>query len=279
LKFVDSNTVYVCSDPGTSKSKNIVEYAKSNLSKSILIIIPRRTLAISYYAQLRGYGFKTHVHDTVKKAQLHEHSRVICVVNSIHAINIEISYDVVVIDELVSIFAQLPSTGNRLNDCVAKLDHLIRHCAKLLVLDAHLSYLSIEPIMELRFMKPGDQTLVINNYLTGKNQVWNVTTLDHEFMSELVRQCRDGNKVIVCLTAKSMVNAIKQFLENMAPNRRVIEITGETPKLAKANFIENLDQLLEDGYVLLYNTAITVGVSSLVPVDSVFMYNNNQSVL
>lgn len=279
LEFVDSNTVYVCSDPGTAKSKNIVEYARRNLDKSMLIVIPRRTLAIAYHAQLRDYGFHTHIYDTVRNAQLHLYNRVICVVNSIHAINIERNYDVVVFDELVSIFAQLPSTGVNLNDCVAKIDHVVRYCSKLLVLDAHLSYLSIEPIMELRFMKPGDQTLLINNHLTGKNHTWHVTTSDYVFMNELIRQCRNGDKIIVCLTTRSMVNAMKQFLEHMAPNRKIIEITGETPKLSKASFIENLDQLLEDGYVLLYNTAITVGVSTLIPVKSVFMYNNNQSVL
>ena len=278
-KFSNSSAIYVCSDTGTKKSLTTVEWAKKNLDKKCVIMVPRCTLATSYYVQLKNYGFKTHIYESNKTAQLFKYDRVIVVINSIYTLNINIIYDLVVIDEPISMYAQWPSTGNKLNQCVTNFECILKTCKKLIAMDAHINYLAIEPLMELTFMKPGDQSFIINNYNSGIDQNWYITSSDYDFMSEILHDCINEKRIIICLTTKSMVNAIKQFIEHVCPNRRIIEITGETPRLAKTSFIENLDTLIRDGYIIIYNTAVTVGVSTLEHVDCVYLFNNNQCVI
>lgn len=279
----DVSMFYVSSETGTGKSRAIEEYVKANPNASVCITVPRITLAFKYWFELSQYGFQTHVHKSnTLSANLDKCDRVIVVLNSLWAIEIRKKYDLFVIDELIAMYSQLTSIGNRLNTCVATLETVLKTAVRVVILEAHLTYRAIEPFLDMTFLKKYNQQLLINNYNRGAahNHVWHIVKSDRDFILILLRLLKEDKRFAICCTSKTMVDSLELFIKLYAPEKRVCTITGETPKKTKAFYIEHLDELLLDKVCVIYNTVVTVGVSSTIEdVDAVLAYSNNNCVL
>ena len=141
-------TLLINSETGTGKSESAVKWAQKNPKKSALFIIPRKTLGDEYMGRLKGYNFFTHVGEN--RTTIEDKTRVICVINSIARIK-QISFDLIVLDELFGILSQLPSIGAGLSAAIASLEFLLKTAKRVVIMDANLDFRSIEPFHEIIF--------------------------------------------------------------------------------------------------------------------------------
>ena len=201
LNYIDSRVIYVCSETGTGKTESIIDYAIKNPDKSIAIIVPRILLGVQYMMKLSN-TFKCHFMKSLS-VDFEKCDRVLCVTNSIHKIKL-MSYDLLVIDELVSSYLQFSSING---DCLEKgantLMYLLKSAKRVVIIDAHMTNLELWPFMEATASGPGDRIKSIDKlgYLKHYKKDTSAVTIDHE---QIMKEIRDNIKLNSCEMIKNI---------------------------------------------------------------------------
>ena len=344
---VSTKYIYVASETGTGKSKVIAKWAQLNMDKSCVILVPLRTLAIAYYEVLGDYGFVTNAVAT--GGILTKNSRVISVFNSILRVK-DLDYDMLVLDEVLSIYNQVSSTNSDAVMCCRKLDEITNKAHKVISLDAHFNFVAIRPLIEKSFRYPmellkqthiavngkrellnnmsrkviesmkhgrirhgetmsirpakyvvdknrngnaaiernneailktivvdNNHTVILNRFKRGVGQLWEMISDETVFLLKLLQHARDNKRMVVCCTCKSTVKALELYLTTFS-SRTVNTVIGDTPRDTKISRIYGLDTIVSERIILISNTAITVGISTITDIDSVFTMNGNNLI-
>lgn len=268
---------YLVSEPGTGKTEFYLDFIKTHPDLSCLIIVPLRTLGLQILDPLVSLGFKSHL-VSADRQSFSQGSHIVCVVNSLHCVRTK-KFDIVIVDECFAITGQVRTMGTNVHENVGKLVYYTNHATFALLLDAHFDYPLVSGFSEIFRRTKKTEILHINEYCLGVGQTWYMHLHDIQFFGELKRCVLQDETLFVVCTTKTLTKGITEFIKEFLPkHRQIIEVVGDTPLEEKRWAINNFSHLVENKFIYVVNTAISVGISTLKEMKNVFCVSNNADV-
>jgi hypothetical protein len=262
---------------GMGKSKAIrAAVAALPPATSVVQITFRRSLAWSSHGMLgEGASLYSEIGDGgsgVISARLHK--RLTIVVNSLA--RVRGTYDVVVIDELVSVLdmisGPLLSPDARVN-VVYTLGHLLTHARTVVVADAMLDAACLHFVLLARVGRKLDP-LVFLDYtrrLHGDYVYYPHASVD-TWMVELACALAAGKRVVVPCMTKSMAARVTREFSKIVPT--ICYTADGDPAVLHAHMAD-IHKHWADAQLLVYSPVITAGCSFELPhYDLVFFYGH-----
>ncbi len=272
---------------GSGKSKAIREAVQSQLDMktSVVQITFRRSLASSSAALL---GERSTLYLDVQATNLsaRHHPRLTVVVNSIA--RVRGTYDVVIIDEIVSVLDMLSGTlldaTSRVN-AVANLARLVGEARTVVIADAMLDKTCVDFVLLCKRMSVADAAtcagittnrhvpLAVADYTSRLHTDYQyvpyatLTTWDRALYAAVMA----GKKVVVpCMTKVQAQRVADKFT---AAGKRVLSYTGDTNPQVLQEHMRDIHAFWTGVDVLVYSPVITAGCSFELPhYDEVFFY-------
>ena len=211
------------------------------------------------------------------------HENVICEIESIGKTSIRDSYDVCILDEceslLLSFADETCHKGLGYSNNWKKFIDIISSCEKLIIMDAFISSKTIDFIKSLN----------IDYYLIGrKNDLIHKTISDYKcfdkYLNNLKNDILNDKKVCIqypyksakCSYFKLHIEQISEMLikECNLTADDIMTYHGDTNDFDKKQ-LKNVDDIWENKKVIIYNSAITVGVNCNIKCDKLYMMYSN----
>jgi late competence protein required for DNA uptake (superfamily II DNA/RNA helicase) len=142
-EFLLHRTLYVKSGMGTGKTQQLIQFIRDNFAgKRVLFLSFRRTFTSELTAKLNeklGEGFRVVSYRDVHEGVLDEPYMVVQF-ESLHRIQPDRCFDLVVLDESESIIAQTTSgLGKNVKESVDCFERILKEASHVVALDANLS--------------------------------------------------------------------------------------------------------------------------------------------
>jgi len=256
----DDGLFSIRSPMGTGKStiiKSCINDAH-NQDMKVLIITNRISVAEDFS---KKYNIKLY-----NKDQYNYGDSLVCQFDSLWRFDIK-TFDVVIMDEFISLMMHSRNTLNNSNINVAKFFAAFNK--KLVIADAFLTGFE-------NFLLDHKKTNIhmVNNHYRDETRL-----LDYSNCNKFVQTILDvaqREKVTVSGTSLSFIQSLQLLLENKG--LKVVTLTATTPKSTK-ELVYNLFELDDHDKwdVLIYSPTLTVGVSNLNKIDNHFHYDGSMS--
>lgn len=267
---VSADMIIVRAPMGSGKTTALITWLKNlNVQCSILVISCRRTFACELFKRFTHEGLETFELYSNIDDRFIDRPRLIVQIESLYRTTS--TYDVVILDEVVSIINQFYSStmknidtvDRRFIDCITK-------CKYLLAMDATIN----GPLVDFLLQYRGERcaSLILNSYVADNFSRRLAVLLscfscdDHvSFMNILLENVENRKKICVFVSTISAANYLQTIIDERYPETTVLKLTSKERH-------ETVDSW--DRYdVVIYNTVITVGISfDKVYFHSLFVY-------
>jgi len=277
LPFLDSSSpiLMVKSPKGSGKThilERLVKQAKQE-NKNVLLIGHRRSLIASMSKRLKLTSyFQPPVIDqrwnTVHDAKMVPPTKhyAICVDSLFNLMDTESDrYDVVIIDEVEQVFSHLTSDtlnkNNKRNNTYQVFRHYLRSCNKLVVLDADLSYLTVNTLYRMLTSEQKlDVSVIINEYRETSRKIEIYKTNNH-LIGDISNSLKKGERLFICSNSKSKVNDLVSGLTKEFPDKKVIGITSDnSQKTEIQELIRDINEEILNYDAIVVSPSIGTGV-------------------
>ncbi|ALM26021.1 origin binding protein [Proboscivirus elephantidbeta4] len=293
---VNSRVKIIRAPMGSGKTAAMISWLRTvDMDRArVLVISCRRSFAEELLDKFRRAGVGDFVLYTDVDGYSLTGNHIIVQIESLY--RLEGSYDVVILDEVVSVVNQFySSTMRHLDEVDAKFLACVASCRHLLLMDATINGPLIEFFVGLRGADDGPATLILNSYVgnnfarrravfmsrfttpavahdddeyrdrCGRGDAAAAVVVVDSFMDALLCAILDGKRVCVFASTASAACFIVEEIRNRFPEKRILRMTGR-------DRLENCDRW--DSYdVVVYNTVVTVGVSfEKIHFHSLFVY-------
>ena len=259
---------------GTGKSKAIcAAVSRLDPKTSIVQITFRRSLAWSSASMLGpGAALYSSIADTAISAR--NHPRLTIVINSVT--RIRGAYDVVVIDEIVSVLDMLSGTlldaDARVQTC-AVLASLIASARTVVIADAMLDATCVDFVMLCRNGAPTPLRFV--DYVMRIHADYAYVphaTLD-TWMAAVRTAVQAGQRVVVPCMTKAQALRVRDACARLIPGDQIVLYTADTDPTELRAHMSDIHTHWARARVLIYSPVITAGCSFELPhFDTVFFY-------
>jgi hypothetical protein len=201
--------------------------------------------------------------------------RVIVQIESMH--RIRGVYDVVILDESESIFAQFDS-GNVVNIsfAVANLSYMLKYAKNVIAMDAFMSKRTVEIIKSMR--GADDEVIEINTYKNATDYTYNLTYTEVDFLRRMNTSLEDGKNIAIVSNKLSKLNEYKEYIDSKFPLLHSIIYSSKSDPEIKKKHMRDINTVCRDYNVMLYSPTLTAGVS--IEIDhfhEIYGYFTNQS--
>lgn len=246
----------------------------NNRQLKVLFITPRESLArwsqSEFEAALPGLTSYKDV-ESIKTA-----SRIVVQCESLHLLygrirSEQLHFDVLVLDEIESIWAQMVSGdthGRNMSANVIVFEDVLRRATQIIALDGMLSNLTLETISDLR--PTTVKRLLINNSVkTGEQRnmaVWYKKDNEKRFCKSLMDAIKQKKKLVLVFYSVKKCEWYRELIKTVLKDDEIWILNGLTTNRRKD--LSNLTETWRDAKVrvVMYTSSITVGVSYDPPV-------------
>ncbi|UEH20650.1 origin binding protein [Elephant endotheliotropic herpesvirus 6] len=256
---VHSNVKIIRAPMGSGKTAAMIAWLKTiNIdSARVLVISCRRSFAEELLCKFQTANLGCfRLYSDIDEYSLTE-NHIIIQIESLY--RLDGCYDVLILDEIVSIINQFySSTMRHLREVDDRFINCIVSCKHLLAMDATIN----EPLIHFltRFKGTGRVSLVLNSYVGdnfSKRRAVFLSCFTCEthpnFMKILLENLLDGKRICVFASTASAACFITDEIKTHFPEKKVLRMTGKD-RLEKSESWDSYD-------VIVYNTVITVGIS------------------
>lgn len=219
--------------------------------KRVLWVIHRQLLSNSIYGRFKQHGFKNYLEDDITEAD-----RVIISVDSIDKLfrtgNTE-KFDLIIIDEVESIIKQFNSSTLRFKrKTFEDIEFIIKHCSKVLTLDADYSNRSYDYLNYF-----GNQRIIINTN-TSRSRKFIFTRDNKKFNNKLMNDIKQKKNIAVFGLSANYLLSLQDELNNKGI--KTLLHSGKSDDALK-KVLNNVNEVWGNYQVLLYSPQIDAGVS------------------
>jgi hypothetical protein len=262
-----ASSVCVQAGKGFGKSKQIRQFcAELPRHVSVLSVTFRRSLARGVATQL-GAGSKTYMDAELPRRMGPAHApRLTILVNSIWRLDEAAAYDVVVVDEAVSVMEMAGSDllgEHRRAECCQRLFRLVRGCRMFIFADAMFDAFAVDAMCALRAPPPGAApgaavVLVAAAPREAHTFVWYASELRVcDVLSDRVRR---GLRIACACMTKHMAVKLRDMVASAFPRARTILYTANGEH-DMSDHMARLDSIWCGADVLIFSPVITAGCS------------------
>lgn len=265
----DNSTVYVRSNMGTGKTKQLYQYLKEVNSeqyiydkksykfvdvnnttsngnkKKILFVTFRKSLGKKYDNDLQKFEYYLNIKD--KKINADQHPNVIIQINSLHRITG--IYDIIVFDEISYTLDMFLNYCKQRVSVFDALKHILKTSDKVICLDAFLSNREVTFINNLR--KDKKSCVILNNNKIKRGQIYNLQKT--EFTEQIIDDLKKDKKITLSSNSKSYLeDKLVPLIENIGKKYKVI--TSETDDFVSCDDWDQYD-------IIMYTPTVIAGIS------------------
>lgn len=242
---------------------------------SMLVITHSRVFSNKMKAELETLNFQCYL--DAERGQISDH-RVVCCLDSLPRLKLpsENGYDIVIIDELLSVETRAGSPFMRHDEVFAHMEYILRNSNTLVFMDAYVDntacYQFIKYLENLRdhecrwihneYVRPNNRVcqLILNR--TSKQSAGHKRTAIRAIISEL----QAGKRVVVPSSSKTfikdlMARVAKLNEDGTGKTLKVASYTADTPPEELAKAIKDPHEAWRDLDLLAYSPTITSGIS------------------
>lgn len=280
--------IMIQSSVGTGKTKALQRYIDSlPIESSIVVISFRRSFTRSLAKKINFEQYLTIKEPIIK---LSKHPRLIIQTDSLPRLHYDKFPDVLILDEVVSIFETLtPRFGNAYTDSIQIINNLLCNSKQVICMDAFLSK-NIVKIIESITNRSADY--YINKYIPYKQNmktyIDNPTQLFYNLYSDLKLQKNKKIGVFITSIKKAEIlygslinNGIKVLLITGEDAMPVRDKNGKETIMVKLknNYCTNPEQIYIDYDIFIYTSTLTAGISiENTSVDKFYAYYNKKTI-
>jgi hypothetical protein len=254
-------SVFVQAGKGVGKSKQIRAWCQAQPARtSIVSVTFRRSLARGVSIKL-GPASMSYL-DRGLPARINQQTtpRLTILFNSIWKVDADAAFDVVVMDEAVSVLEMAGSElmdEEKRADCCSRLAHLLSRARVVIAADAMFDACSLACLARLS-PAPRHVLLVPRGVRDAYTFVWyaNEARLQESLSKELAKRCKVA---IACMT-KATAQKLHDLVRSSFPDMNVLLYTANGT-YDMAMHMANIDLLWSDADVLLFSPVITAGCS------------------
>lgn len=278
----EQHTIVVEAPCGAGKTNVIIQKIKTmNDNATILILSHSRNLCYSLFEALRDYDFVLYNDkNNTKGFFLWSHPRLICCVNSMHRIAPDMVYDLLVIDEHMSVAASTSQPAAMMKHSWV-IPKLIAHCKdskQVILMDANASsysaYSFASYVATLRglerpywirntYRRPTNRTF--HFVVSRSNSKAAANAIRAQCLQAILKKVRMGKRIVVPTSSSEFANFVYEQVSSAFPHLKTVVYTGETEEEVRVADIQNVDSAWADIDVLIYSPAINAGVSFTKP--------------
>tara|TARA_R110002153_G_scaffold138637_2_gene289211 strand:- start:3796 stop:6840 length:3045 start_codon:yes stop_codon:yes gene_type:complete len=241
---------------GTGKSTVIRDLLKHSAYESVLCITPRIMFAESIYTDLKETDSRFVLYSNVKPIDRFDEKFIVCQLESLHTLDCEFKFDLIIMDECESNLLQFSSnTMTSFDEIARSFERLMTQCRQTIWCDAFVLDRSIHILNELR---PEKKLFIENTHNPYKRIAFEVGKDGSkmvEFINNFVEQ-RPLDRNIICTGSASNSESIYCCLDKDS----TLLINSSTSDLLKKQ-IKNVNSFWREYQHVIYTTSITVGVS------------------
>jgi hypothetical protein len=234
---------------GRTETKVVTKTVTHAVAQTVLVLSCRQTFTTHICAELKGF-----VDYRTIKGPVIDSDRVVCQVQSLWKCKAMAPRDLLLIDEVESILANLTpnKTHKHYLETAQAFETLVRTAKRVIVLDAFLTDRSVEMLKTLR----GHCDIVINPTLpyTRTADVVEESALYSSIRSSL----KDGKRLVAIWGAKSKA---KSFHSMVPAGVAQVLYTGDSDAKIKDQHLADVDTHWARHQLVGYTATITVGVN------------------
>ena len=266
-QFNDDKILLIKSPCGTGKTKRLIEFLKPFEKIKILVISFRISLTNELSNKMSELGMKSYLDTDAKQkwnSQFYEYEgfieeRLIIQYESLHKVNDDMEYDIVVIDEMESVMEQMfsPTNSKHFNVNLITLNGLIRNTKHVICLDAYMGRRTLNYLGHLK----QDIHSIYNNYQAEKGNTYYITKSTDTIYQKIKEELRKHKRVVICSSCSTdETRGLYKSLVKEFPTKIGKLYTSKSPKEMK-NDLKNVEAAWKGVDYLIYSPTIMAGVS------------------
>ena len=242
---------------------------------SMLVITHSRVFSNKMKAELEAMNFKCYL--DAERGQISDH-RVVCCLDSLPRLKLPSAngYDIVIIDELLSVLARASSNYMRHDEVYAYMDYILRNSKQLVFMDAYVDNMfCYQFIRYLERARDHECRWIHNAYVRPSNRECEliVNRISNQSAGHrrtairaIINELQAGKKVVVPSSSKTfikdlMARVAKLNEDGTGKTLRVASYTADTPPEELAKAIKDPHEAWRDLDLLAYSPTITSGIS------------------
>ena len=279
-KVRDYRTVFVQSPMGTGKSHAVKELFKEPsifnkctlndlslplLTENVLYLSSKRAFASAMTAEFEKFGFVNYMNPATKTSKT-KVRRLFCSLESLDRFvrlhkNLYDDLDLLIVDESESVFSVVSSETLKSNKPLKNLltfTHVMKRAKRVVVMDAHMTDRTVEPLVMLRNLNPNNAYFIHNTFLPEQRFCKVIRKkIQEKIVSEVNASLSAGKRCVAVIGSKKFADGLVKSVKELQKGKNVKYY--------------NRDQRLDDTVdvkkewktcdLLVYTPTITCGVN------------------
>lgn len=268
-----SKTLIVHAPMKIGKTKEVIKTLETyDSSARILIISFRQTFSMFLIRALKEFDFQLYsdIQGPLNKP------RMIVQVESLHRLAINQKFDLIILDEIESIFSQFDSgLIKRLPVVLTNFEWLMETAKNILAMDANITDRTIRLLTHFA----GEDILYHRNlYKNAQNDTWFATTKKADWLAKLFDALNNKESIFIPTNSIDEANTLYDLIIKNFPDIKITKYTSKTSVAEKKLHFSNVDIHWNDKDVVIITPTCTAGVSfERRHFDKVFPYFTDRS--
>ena len=270
-----SPVVIIKSPKGSGKThylESVIREARSK-KQSVLLIGHRRSLIASISERL---GLVSYYQPPVidMKCQIVRESKMVKP-NEYYAICVDSmtnllepphdKYDVVIIDEVEQVFSHMTSSTlnkrNLRNNTYQFFKNYVSQASKVYVLDADVSYLTVNTLKKYLSEKNNKDVVIILNQYKSEGKVIDIYSNLNHLIADIHLSIGNDELCFICSNSKKKVRYISKTISDRYPEKKILEITSENSQDTEIqDFIRNIKTQIVKFDAIIVSPSLGTGV-------------------
>lgn len=257
----DSRIKFIRAEMKMGKSKKCVEYLKTIPHDSKIVFISfRRTFSSESGQKYQGFDLYNTIPETI--ISLKKHPRLIIQLESLNRVEFCEKADVVILDEVESIWGQFDS-GNfaDLTATVQIFQYLVRNASDIIVMDANLSNRTLK-LFEYLIPNHASQSSMYINSFNPSTDINNLITENHDdWIQNFGNAIKAGKNIMIMINSLKAGKKIYRFARTLLNQEDVMFYSSETLESVKSLHFKEVDKYWSKFRVVICTPTISAGVS------------------
>ena len=255
----DARVKLVMAEMKMGKTTNFIKTLKDVQHDTRIVFISfRRTFSFESSKKYKDFELYSDIPE--KSISLIKHPRLIIQLESLHRIELGSKADIIIMDEVESIWTQFDS-GNfvDLMGCINIFEYLLKWSQEIIAMDANLSNRTLRLF---EYLIPGyesESSIYINKYNPSQEIKTYTTNNIPRWIGKLSRLIVDKKNVMIMTNTLKEAKKLNKYVQTLTNN--VMLYSSETLESVKSKHFRDVNKYWKDYQVVICTPTISAGVS------------------
>lgn len=255
----DRNIYLIKAEMKMGKTKKCIEYIEKVQPTNVVLVSFRRTFSIEMKAKYKDFALYSEIKE--KAISLDVYPKIIIQVESLHRIKIPAKVDLLILDEIESIWSQF-SSGNLTDYCgiMSVYRYLLSYSTKIIVMDAHLNSRTHRLLKYVRPTYDDEVHKYVNHYNPSHDYKYIVIPRT-VFYCVMLRKVDNEKKIMILTNSIKESNEMYELLINHNPKLKIGLYNSRTKESKKARHFSNVTKYWTQYDCIICTPTVSAGIS------------------